>query len=84
MEDDGQFGWEEKVAEEWRIWEKVDLQVVREEAEVFGNESKDEDWCWWEGNVAEERIVEDDAWDDIEGMVREDDRGFARGPTASD
>ena len=29
------------------------------------------------GNVAEERIMEDDAWDDIEGMVREDDRGFA-------
>ena len=26
-----------------------------------------------EGNVEEERVVEDDAWDDIEGMVSEDD-----------
>ena len=29
---------------------------------------RDEDWCWGE-NVEEERLVEDDAWDDIEGMT---------------
>ena len=52
--------------------EEVDLQEVREEAEVFVSESKDEDWCWG-GNVEEERLVKDDARDDIEGMIREDD-----------
>ena len=33
---------------------------------------KDEDWCWG-GNVEEERLIEDDAWDDIEGMLKEGD-----------
>ena len=37
---------------------------------------RDEDWCWG-GNVEEERLVEDDAWDDIEGMLREDDKEVA-------
>ena len=45
---------------------------MREEVEVFVNESTDEVWCW-RGNVEEERLVEDDVRDDIEGMVREDD-----------
>ena len=39
---------------------------------VFVSESKDEDWCWGR-NVEEERLVEDDVWDDIEGMLREDE-----------
>ena len=45
---------------------------MSEEAEVFVNESTDEVRCW-RGNVEEKRLVEDDVWDDIEGMVREDD-----------
>ena len=45
---------------------------MKEEVEVFESESKDEDWCWG-GNVEEERLVEDDLWDDIEGMLREDE-----------
>ena len=42
VEDDGQFGWEEKVAEEWDILEQIDLQEVGEEAEVCGKENKGE------------------------------------------
>ena len=47
---------------------------MREEAEVFGNESKMKVGVGG-GNIAEERLMEDDAWNDIEGMVKEDDGG---------